>query len=336
MSLRRLLYGSVRAALGLAVCGALAEAHAQHKAEARATAYPERPVRILVGAPAGSGSDVITRLLAQQLTERWREPVVVDNRPGAVGAISFELAGRAAPDGHTLVIGQGQSVTAMLLKTIAVDIPNALTPVVHMSNLPFLLVVNPALPVTSVKELVAYAKQKPLLYASSGTGSVVHLGMELFKSMGGIEMTHVPYKGSGLSMVDLMAGCVQLAITNSLTATPLVKSGKIRALAVTGARRARAFPDLPTVSEAGISGYELTAWYGLFAPLKTPAAVVQTINREVASVMDSADMKAKLAADGVEAAPPNTPAEFGRFVARDVAMWEKFLKNTRISLDRGA
>jgi tripartite-type tricarboxylate transporter receptor subunit TctC len=275
----------------------------------------------------------MTRVISQQLSERWRQSVVVDNRAGAVGAISFDLAVRAAPDGYTLVIGQGQNITAMLLKTIPVDIPNALVPVVHTSNLPFLLVVTPSLPVTSVKELLEHARQKPLVYASSGTGSVVHLGMELLKSMTGIEMTHVPYKGSGLSMVDLMAGRVQLAITNSLTAGPLAKSGRIRALAVTGARRAQAFPDLPTVSEAGVSGYELTAWYGLFAPLKTPEWIVEKVNRDVTAVMGNAEMKAKLAADGVEPAPANTPAEFGRFVARDVARWDTFLKNTRLKLD---
>ena len=332
MERARTACGGLRVALALVACTA-ALGHAQQKQDAGASAYPNRPVRILVGAPAGSGSDVMTRLVSQQLSERWRQPVVVDNRPGAVGAISFDLAVRAAPDGYTLVIGQGQNVTAMLLKTISVDIPNALAPVVHMSNLPFLLVVTPSLPVTSVKELLVYAKQKPLIYASSGTGSVVHLGMELLKSMVRIDMTHVPYKGSGLSMVDLMGGRVHLAITNSLTATPLVKSGKIRALAVTGGRRAQAFPELPTVSEAGVPGYDLTAWYGLFAPLKTPASVVQTVNREVLAVMGSAEMKAKLAADGVEPAPANTPGEFGRFVAREVAMWDKFLKSTPIKLD---
>lgn len=332
MEITRIACGGLRVALAL-LFSTSAAVHAQQTPDARATDYPQRPVRILVGAPAGSGSDLITRLVSQQLSERWRQPVVVDNRPGAVGAISFDLALRAAPDGHTLVIGQGQNVTAMLLKKIAVDIPNALTPVVHMSNLPFLLVVTPALPVTSVKELLVHAKQKPLVYASSGTGSVVHLGMELLKSMVGIEMMHVPYKGSGLSMVDLMAGRVHLAITNSLTATPLVKSGRIRALAVTSSRRAQAFPALPTVSEAGVAGYELTAWYGLFAPLKTPASIVRTVNRDVMAAVATPAVKAELAARGVEPAPPNTPAEFGRFVLREVATWDKFLKSMRFKLE---
>ena len=296
-------------------------------------AYPSKPVRVLVGAPPGSGSDMIMRIISLRLSERWNHSVVIDNRAGALGAISLEIAAQAAPDGYTLTTLSGQNLTGMLLKTVQVDIPKAFTPVVQMVALPYLLVVTPSLPVNSVRELIALAKAKPLVYASSGTGSVVHLGMEMFKAMAGVPMTHIPYKGSGQSMVDVMSGRVQLAITNSLTATPLVRSGRLRALAVTSARRSATFADLPTVAEAGIPGFELTSWYGLFAPAKTPMRIVRTINRDVMEVMNSAEMKVKLAADAAEAAPPNTPEDFRKIIAREVEVWDKFIKTSGIKIE---
>jgi len=177
-----------------------------------------------------------------------------------------------------------------------------------------------------VKELIALAKAKPLVYASSGTGSVVHLGMELFKSMAGVEMTHIPYKGSGLSMIDVMSGRVQLAITNVLTATPLVRSGRLKALAITSSRRVQAFHDLPTVAEAGVPGYELRSWYGLLAPNRTPAPLLAYLNREVSETMNAPEVKDKLAADGAEAEPPNTPAQFRDVIAREIAKWDRLIK----------
>ena len=296
-------------------------------------AYPSKPVRVLVGAPPGSGSDMIMRIISTKLSERWNRSVVIDNRAGALGAISLEIAAQAAPDGYTLTTLSGQNLTGMLLKTVQVDIPKAFTPVVRMVALPYLLVVAPSLPATSVKELIALAKTKPLVYASSGTGSVVHLGMEMFKAMAGVPMMHIPYKGSGQSMVDVMSGRVQLAITNSLTATPLVRSGRLRALAVTSARRSATFADLPTIAEAGVPGFELTSWYGLFAPAKTPMTIVRTINRDVMGVMNSPEMKEKLAADAAEAAQPNTPEDFRKIITREVEVWDKFLKTSGIKIE---
>lgn len=295
--------------------------------------YPTKPVRVLVGAPPGSGSDVIMRIVAVKLSERWGRSVVIDNRAGALGAIAIELAAQAAPDGYTLTTLSGQNLTGMLLKTVNIDIPKAFTPVVRMVALPYLLVVTPALPANSVKELIALAKAKPLVYASSGTGSVVHLGMELFKSMAGVPITHIPYKGSGQSMVDVMGGRVHLAITNSLTATPLVRTGKLRALAVTSARRAAAFGELPTIAEAGVPGFELTSWYGVFAPAKTPSPIVRTINREVLEIMYSAEMKDKLAADAAEPAARHTPEEFRKAIASEVEMWDKFIRSSGLRLE---
>lgn len=192
--------------------------------------------------------------------------------------------------------------------------------------------VTPSLSAQSVKELIALAKAKPLVYASSGTGSVVHLGMEMFKSMAGMPMTHIPYKGSGQSMVDVMSGRLQLAITNSLTATPLVRSGKLRTLAVTSAKRSAAFADLPTIAESGVPGFELTSWYGVFAPSKTPMPVVRLINRNVLDVMYSPEMKEKLAADAAEPAPRLTPEEFRKEIAREVELWDKFIRTSGIKI----
>jgi len=303
-----------------------AVAAAQQKVAAGPGGYPTKPVRVLVGSPAGSGSDVMMRAVAQKLTERLGQSVIVDNRPGATGAISLQLAAQALPDGYTLATLSAQNVTAMLLGTVTTNIQKELTAIVLMISQPYLLVATPSLPANSVKELIGLAKAKPLVYASSGTGSVVHLGMELFKSMAGVEMIHVPYKGSGLSMIDVMSGRVQLAITNVLTATPLVRGGKLKALAITSGQRVQAFRDLPTVAEAGVPGYELRSWYGLLAPNRTPAPLLAHLNREVSETMNAPEVKEKLAADGAEAEPPNTPAQFRAVIAGEIAKWDKLIK----------
>ena len=324
--MKRTQEGACAAVLALAMGFTPAASVAQQKAGALPEGYPRKPVRVLVGSPAGSGSDLMMRAVAQKLTERWGQSVIVDNRAGAAGAISLQLATQAIPDGYTLATLSAQNVTAMILGTVTTDIPEELTPVVLMITQPYLMVATPSLPANSVKELIALAKVKPLAYASSGTGSVVHLGMELFKSMAGIEMTHIPYKGSGLSMIDVMSGRVQLAITNTLTATPLVRGGKLKALAITSSQRMQAMPELPTVSEAGVAGYELRSWYGLLAPNKTPASLVQALNREVSATMNAPEVRDRLAADGAEAAAPNTPAQFRALIAGEIVKWEKIIK----------
>jgi tripartite-type tricarboxylate transporter receptor subunit TctC len=288
---------------------------------------------VLIGSPPGSGSDVMTRAVMQKLSESLGQPLIADNRPGAAGAISLETLANASPDGYTLGTLSAQNVTGMVMKTVQVDIPRLLQPVTMMMSQPYLLVVTPALPVGSVKELVAYAKTKPLAYASSGIGTVVHLGMEMFKTMSGVDMTHVPYKGSGVSMIDLMSGRVQAAITNMLTAAPLVRSGKIRALAVTSLQRTQAMPDLPTVDESGIRGYELRSWYGMVAPKKIPPLLLQKINQSVGAVMSSAEVKERLAHDGAEAAPRNSPEQFRALIAADIVRWQSFLKTSGTKLN---
>jgi tripartite-type tricarboxylate transporter receptor subunit TctC len=301
--------------------------------DAASPQYPVKPIRVLIGSPPGSGSDVMTRAVTQKLSERLGQSLIADNRPGAAGAIALEMLAHAPPDGYTIGTLSAQNVTGMIMKTVPVDIPRALAPVTLMISQPYLLVVTPSLPVSSVKEFIAYARTKPLVYASSGVGTVVHLGMEMFKTMSGVEMTHVPYKGSGLSMIDLMSGRVQAAITNVLTATPLVRSGKIRALAVTSAQRTQAMPELPTVAESGVTGYELRSWYGLIAPPGLPPAILAKLNHTVGAVMNSPEISARLAADGAEAAPANSPQQFRSLIAADMARWERFLKSAKLKLD---
>jgi tripartite-type tricarboxylate transporter receptor subunit TctC len=298
-----------------------------------AAKYPTKPIRVLVPSPPGSGSDLMTRAVTQKLSERLGQAVVADNRPGAAGAVALDTLQHAAPDGYTLGTLSAQNVTAMLMKTIPVDIPNAFSPIALMISQPYLLVATPSLPVSSVKELIAYAKAKPLVYASSGVGSVVHLGMEMLKMMAAIEMTHVPYKGSGLSMIDLMGGRVQVAITNTLTATPLVRSGKIKALAVTSPQRMPAMPELPTVAESGLPSYELRSWYGLVAPKRTPGAIVQRVNQTIGSVMALPDVRERLAADGAEAVAPHSPEQFRAVIANEIKRWDAFLKRANLKLE---
>jgi tripartite-type tricarboxylate transporter receptor subunit TctC len=318
---------SARAITLVAFLAAYPAAALAQKAVPGPGGYPSKPVRVLVGSPAGSGSDVMMRAVAQKLSDRFGQSVIVDNRPGATGGISLQVAAQGIPDGYTLATLSAQNVTAMLLGTVTIDIRRELTPIVLMISQPYLMVAAPSLPAGSVKELIALAKAKPLVYASSGTGSVVHLGMELFKSMAGVDMTHVPYKGSGVSMIDVMSGRVQLAITNVLTATPLVRGGKLKALAITSDRRVPAFQDLPTVAEAGVPGYELRSWYGLLAPNRTPAPLLDYLNREVSETMNAPEVKDKLAGDGAEAAAPNTPAQFREVIAREIAKWDKLIKS---------
>jgi tripartite-type tricarboxylate transporter receptor subunit TctC len=298
-----------------------------------AASYPVKPVRVLIGSPPGSGSDVMTRAVMQKLSDTLGQSLIADNRPGAAGAISLDMLANATPDGYTLGTISAQNVTGMVIKTVQVDIPKVLAPVTLMLSQPYLLVVNPVLPVASVKEFIAYARNKPVVYASSGVGTVVHLGMEMFKTMSGVDMTHVPYKGSGLSMIDLMGGRVQAAITNMLTAAPLVRSGKVRALAVTSPQRSPVMPDLPTVDESGIRGYELRSWYGLVAPRNTPSVLVHKINQSVGAVMTSADVKERLAKDGAEAAPANSPEQFRALIAADIVRWGNFVKASGIKLN---
>jgi tripartite-type tricarboxylate transporter receptor subunit TctC len=306
-------------------------------ASAQSGNFPTKPVRMIVGFEPGGGTDILSRIVGEKLTERWGQPVVTENRPGGSGVISMDLVQQSPPDGHTiLVVANSALATAGILKQVRYDVLKAYDPLVMMTVQPYLLSVHPSLPVGSVKELVAYAKAKrgPLNYGSSGMGSAAHLGMELFKNMAGTpDIVHIPFKGSGQALRALLGNQIQVALTGIVSGMPHSRSGKLKALGSTGAKRLASLPDLPTVAEGGLPGYELTNAYALVAPAGTPAAILNTFNREVSQIVNTAEMKAKLAADGSEPAPPNTPAQYRAALVQEITKWEQLVKTTGIKME---
>ena len=303
---------------------------------AQPAGYPNRPVRVIVGSAPGGGADIVARAVSQHLAARWNRSFVVDNRGGGGGVIALEMLTQAAPDGYTLFGGASLIVTATPMKKVKFDTRKVLVPIVQLTTSPYLLLAPPALPAQAIKELIAYAKAKPnaLSYGSAGIGSVAHLGTELFKYMaGGLDMVHVPYKGYGQALTDLMGGQIQLLLTSGLSGTPFVKSGKLKAIAVTSLRRLQAFPDVATVAESGITDFQLENMHALYAPAGVPPAIVAALNSEAQRFMNSAEMKSRLAAEGTEAAPANTPDEFRRTFVSQVDLWERFIRRSGIKLN---
>lgn len=294
-----------------------------------ANGYPARPVRMVLGITPGGGTDVVARAVAQKLTERWGRTFVVDNRPGANGVIAMTMVAQAAPDGYTLFVGTTDNVaTATPMKKVSFDMQKAYVPVAQMDTQPYLLTSNPAQPFNSLKELIAYAKTKPgvLNYGSSGAGTQSHLGMELFRSLAGVDVVHVPYKGVSVAVVDVISGQIQLMLASAVSAGPHVRSGKIRALVVTDTRRSQAYPDVPNAVESGLPGFVIGNTHAIFVPAGTPADIVRVLNREIHVTLKSPDVIARLAADGAEPLPPTTPDEFKVTFAGAVARWEKFFR----------
>lgn len=305
-------------------------------AQAKPDAYPTKAVRILVGNAPGGGTDTVARLIATQLTERWKRSVVVENRAGANGRIAQDEVLKSAPDGYTLLLGSNNLVIGMALKRINYDIRKAYDPIVQMTTQSYLLVAHPSVPANNVKELVSYIKSKPpgtLNHGTAGNGSMAHLGMTLFDVMTGVKITHIPYKGGGPAMTDLLSGRTQVLLGPSVSVINHVRSGKLKLLAVSAEERVAAMPDLPTVAEAGYPGYELSNTYGLYAPAGTPVAVINLINRDVNQIIRQPDFVAKLTADGVEAAPPNTPAQYRAAIEREFQRWDKFFKTPGIDVE---
>ncbi len=294
-----------------------------------AQAYPSKPVRIVVPFPAGGTTDILAREAGQRLTQALGQPFVVDNRPGAGGNIGAELVAKSPPDGYTLLMGTvgTHAINASLYSRMPYDHVRDFAPVILVAGVPNVLVVNPSVPVHSVQELIAYAKANPgkLNFASSGSGTSIHLAGELFKVMTGVQMSHVPYKGSAPALADLAGGQVQLMFDNLPSSLQLIKAGKLRALAVTSAQRSSALPDLPTVAEAGLPGFEATSWFGLLAPAGTPPDVIAKINAEVAHWLASPEAKDKLASLGAIAAG-GSPEDFARHIAAETAKWQKVVK----------
>lgn len=301
---------------------------------AHAQAYPTKPVRMMVSGAPGGSNDAIARTVSQKLSERWGQPVVVENQSGASGAIAVGMVARAAPDGYTLG-NLGASTLVGLVTSTEIkrdfNFKTAFAPITQLVSQPYVFVINPSLPVKSIAEFVAYAKQHPgeLNYASLGDNTSTHLGMELFASLSGIQMTHVPYKATSQIATDLMAGRVQALLGGALSSMPLVKAGKLRALAVTSASRSKVMPDLPTVSEAGVAGYSLDPWFGLMGPAGLPPAVVQKVHDDAVAGMNSADIREKFAASGTEVVTSPVPADFGVMLSREIERWEKFAANRK-------
>ena len=298
--------------------------------------YPNKPIRVIVGNPPGGGTDTIARMVAQQLSERWGRSALVENRSGGTGVIAMEAVAKAPPDGYMIYLGGSQLVITTVLKKAPFDMREVYAPVVQLTTQSYVLVTNAAVPAASVKELLALAKSKPgsLSYGSTGNGSLAHLGMELFKSMAGVEMLHIPYKGGGPAMVDLISGQIQVFLATSVSVGPHIRAGKLRALGITARQRAQSQPDVPTIEESGLPGYDLSNSYGLYAPAATPPAIILALNRESNDIIRAPAFRTKLAVDDVEPAPANTPADFRAAIDRDFAKWEKFFKTPGLALDQ--
>jgi tripartite-type tricarboxylate transporter receptor subunit TctC len=301
-----------------------------------AAQYPSKPIHLVVPFPPGGTTDILARDVAQKLSETWHQQVIVENRPGAGGNIGADLVAKAAPDGYTLVMGTvgTHAINPSLYKKMPYDHVKDFAPVILVAGVPNVLVVNPSLPVHSVQELIAYAKANPgkLNFASSGNGTSIHLSGELFKAMTGVQMTHVPYKGSAPALTDLMGGQVQLMFDNLPSSLGFIKAGKLRALAVTSAARSATLPDLPTIAESGLPGFEASSWFGVLAPAGTPRDVVQKLNHAIAAWLATDDAKQRLLAQGAIAAG-GSPESFAKHIDAETTKWAKVVAESGAHLD---
>jgi tripartite-type tricarboxylate transporter receptor subunit TctC len=297
--------------------------------------YPTKTVRLIVPYPPGGGTDTMARMLGQKLAETLRQQVVVDNRPGGGANIGAELAAKSPADGYTLMMCTIAHASAVsLYRKLGYDVLRDFAPVSLLATTPHILVTHPSLPVKSVKQLIALAKARPneLVYSSSGSGTPAHLAGELFKHTAGVTMVHVPYKGGGPSVIALVSGEVSLAFATTPSVINHVKAGRLRAIAVTTARRSVATPDLPTIAESGVPGYDVGSWYGLLAPAGTPKNIIARLNSDVHKVLRLPDVKQRLDASGFEALT-STPEEYGAFMRREVDKWAKVIKAAGIRAD---
>ncbi len=296
---------------------------------AAAQNYPNRPIRWIVTYPPGGPTDAVARAVGAKLTEAWGQQIVIDNRAGAAGIIGTDLAAKAVPDGYTLLFGTsaGLTINPALSSKLPYDPVRDFAPVSLLVLNPQILVLHNSVPANSVKELIAYAKSRPgqLNYASVGQGSPNHLGMELLKAMAGIDMVHVPYKGTGPAITDLLGGQVQLMFNSMPSVLPLVKSGKLKGIAVGSAQRSPAIPDIPTVAESGLPGFENVTWYGMFAPAKTPRDIVVKLNREVVKILAQPEMAQRLANQGAEPRS-SSPEELAKFMQVESVRWKKVIQ----------
>ena len=292
--------------------------------------YPDRPIRIIVPFTPGGSTDILARMMGQKLTEAWGQQVVVENRPGANGVVGAEITAHANPDGHSLLmIAIGHAVNPSLQKKLPYDTERDFQPISLTAILPLMFTVNPGLKANNVQELIALAKSRPITYGSGGVGSSQHLAGELFNSMAHIRMNHIPYKGGNQGLQDVIGGQIDLMPQTILSAAPHIKAGRLRAIAVTTAKRNAAWPDVPTVSESGLKGYESIAWYGLVGPAKLPAPVLNKLAAETAKATRSADMQAALVKQGAEPVG-NSPKEFAAFIHGEMVKYAKVIRDAGV------
>ena len=305
-------------------------------APALGQAYPTKPIRIVAPSTPGDAPDVIARLVADKLSVALGQQVVVENRPGAGGVVGSESVAKSAPDGYTLIMGNAGShgINAAVYSKLPYDIQRDFAPVSQVAIAPNVMVINPSLPVNSVTEFIAYAKSQPgkLSYASGGNGSSAHMSMELFKSMAGIDVQHIPYKGSTPALTDLIGGQVAVFIGNMPPTVPHIKAGKLRALAVTTKTRSALMPELPTIADSGLPGYETVAWFGVLAPAGTPPEIVGKLSMEIGKIARSPEMRERLVAMGAEPVG-GTPEEFKAVIDRDIAKWKPLAQKVGIKVD---
>ena len=298
--------------------------------------FPSKPVRMVVGFPPGGGTDVVARILSPRMSELLGQPIVIENRPGATGTMAAGQVAKSTPDGYTIMMGHVSvnAIAPALFSNLSYDVLKDFAPVAIAAAVPHLVTVHPSLQVSSLKELIAHLKAKPeLTFPSAGNGSMPHLAGEIFKSLAGVKMLHVPYKGTGQSMQDLLGGVHQVAFDTMPAAAPHVKSGKLRAIAVSSAARVPSFPDVPTAQEAGLAGYQVTTWYGIFAPAGTPAAIVSRLHADTVKAMQTPDTRAKLEGIGADGTVSKSPADFAALVRADTERYAKIVKDIGLKMD---
>lgn len=302
--------------------------------QAGAQTYPTKPIRLIVPSTPGGSVDTLARTVGPRLADKWGHQVIVDNRPGAGGAIAGELVARAAPDGYTLLIGTVASLATnvSLRRKLPYDPLKDFVPVTLVATQNLMLLIHPSVPVKSIKEVVRLAKSQPgkLTFASAGNGTGGHLSGELFRILAGIDMLHVPYKGVAPALIDVVSGQVSMTFSSILSGQPHYRTGKLRALAVTGAKRSVAVPELPTMLEAGVAGYESATWYGIVAPAATPQDIVSKLNAEIVSIVQSREVNERLSKEGADPVG-NSSAEFGRFIASEIEKWRKVIRAAGIT-----
>ena len=303
--------------------------------QAFAQGYPAKPVRVIVPFSAGGGADIVARLVCQHLTQRLGQPFVVDNRGGGGGIIGTDMAAKAPPDGYTILLGQsGPNVlNPSLYAKLPYDALKDFAPITQATIYPYVIAVHPSVPAKNLAEFLALAKAKPgeVSYGTAGTGSSAHLAAALFERQARVKMNHIPYKGAGPALMDTVAGQVNMVFGDAASATQQAKAGRVRALAVTGARRSPLIPDVPTAAESGVPGYEATAWHGFLAPAGTPREVIDKLHGEIAAILKTKEVRERLERDGIEAVG-STPEQFGAYIRAEIEKWGKVVRDANIKL----